>query len=293
MTDRFAPLQAFRPGQVDLPPDQLNASKSAITITQTRAGGGAEYTTSDLLINDPITLNMSWQEIAKNFQPLGMMQHLSTSNDINLPNRPHYAASARSSSISRESEYDSQRGERAGTVEPFQGGIDLGLDFGDITAGGDISIEYGREAGVERAPSIPPSVASGFRIGGHRASSILTDDHRSVRSGTAELGDSVLGAGEVLLAANQRGEAEGLDEGPGDLGLDLGEGFDLPPLGEEGHMMDVDVEMPALEEVDAEAEAGARARRECKSSLLSNHPNPPYAKASHPARSNRTLYTAT
>ncbi|KAJ9104443.1 hypothetical protein QFC21_001938 [Naganishia friedmannii] len=278
---------AFRPGQVDLPPDQLNASKSAITITASRPGhhhhhhAGNEY--ADLVINDHITLNMSWQEIAKNFQPLGLAAN---QGEINLPNRPRYAASARSSSVSRDSEYggsgESQRG-RAGTAEPFeeQGGIDLGLDFGDITStgggggAGDVSIEYGREAGVERAPSIPPSIASGLRAGSHRASSVLSD--RSGRSGSTaghhQFGGSVLGAGEVLFAANRRaGEGRDddddavVDEGPGDLGLDLGEGFELPPLegeGEGGQMMDVD--LPELvQDVQAgdDAEARARARRE-------------------------------
>ncbi|KAJ9114630.1 hypothetical protein QFC22_005503 [Naganishia vaughanmartiniae] len=280
MASPRAPL-AFRPGQVDLPPDQLNASKSAITITASHPSSAYEYT-SDFSGggggggNDTITLNMTWQEIAKNFQPLGLMQHLANEADINLPNRrPHYAASARSSSVSRDSEYGgSERGGgRAGTVEPFeQGGIDLGLDFGDITTGGagagagdgDVSIEYGREAGVERAPSIPPSIASGMRMGSHRASSVLSD-----QSGTSgRLGGSVLGAGEVLLAARQgRDGEEGIvDEGPGDLGLDLGEGFDLPPLEDDDAgqmMMDVEVDLPPLVRDEGEnEEARARARRE-------------------------------
>lgn len=232
---------------------------------------------------------MSWQDIAKNFQPLGMLQHLAAAagnagGDINLPsgtNRPHYAASARSSSISRESEYGSPRRGRAGTVEPFeQGGIDLGLDLGfpEGDHPGDVSIEYGREAGRERAPSIAPSIASGLRIGAsHRASSVLSDRSSVART---DIGGSVLGAGagEVLFAANQgrgRDMEEGgeMEEGPGDLGLDLGEGFELPEL-EGEQAMDVDVDVPArVEDVEgADAEARARARRECKSSLSSLPP---------------------
>lgn len=200
-----------------------------------------------------LNMNMSWNEIAKNFQPLGL--HLANEADITLP-RAHYAASARSSSISRESEYGSQRG-RAGTADPFEEGIDLGLNLGDDLGDlGDISVEFGREAGVERAPS----VASGMRIGG-RASSVLTD--RTARSATAELGGSVLGAGELLAAS--RGDLELELEAPGDLGLDLGEGFDLPPL-EDDVPMDVDMpEAQGFEGIaEEEAEIQARARRECK-----------------------------
>lgn len=238
-------LQAFRPGQVDLPAEQLIANKNAITYTERRN----EY---DIMMSD-LNMNMSWNEIAKNFQPLGL--HLANEANITLP-RAHYAASARSSSISRESEYGSQRG-RAGTTDPFEEGIDLGLNLGDDLADlGDISVEFGREAGVERAPS----VASGMRIG-DRASSVLTD--HTARSATAELGGSVLGAGELLAAS--RGDLELELEAPGDLGLDLGEGFDLPPL-EDDVQMDVDMSgVQGLEGVaEEEAEIQARARRECE-----------------------------
>lgn len=221
-------------------------------------------------------MNMNWNEIAKNFQPLGL--HLANEADITLP-RAHYAASARSSSISRESEYGTQRG-RAGTAEPFEEGLDLGLDLGEDSSG-DISIELGRNAQSERAPSI----ASSMRMGG-RASSVLTD--RTARSGTAELGGSVLGAGEERLAAS-RAEFDIELEPPGDLGLDMGEGFEMPPL-EKGHAeddqapqdqapgdnapddhapMDVDVPEVAGPEglqglTEEQADLQARARRECK-----------------------------
>ncbi|KAI5454367.1 Electron transfer flavoprotein alpha-subunit [Naganishia albida] len=244
---------AFRPGQVDLPAEQLIANKNAITYTERRN----EY---DIMMSD-LNMNMSWNEIAKNFQPLGL--HLANEADITLP-RAHYAASARSSSISRESEYESQRG-RAGTAEPFEEGIDLGLNLGnDLGDLGDISVEFGREAGVERAPS----VASGMQIGG-RASSVLTD--RTARSATAELGGSVLGAGELLAAS--RGDLDLELEAPGDLGLDLGEGFDLPPLEDDVQMQDVQ----GFEGIaDEEAEIQARARRE--STALS--PPPPEVQES-------------
>ncbi|KAJ9107024.1 hypothetical protein QFC19_002893 [Naganishia cerealis] len=243
---------AFRPGQVDLPADQVTAHKSAITITEpsaTAAGG--------LMMTDLTMMNLTWNEIAKNFQPLGIA-HLANQADITLPFGGHYAASARSSSVSRESEYGGVG--RAGTVEPFdQGAIDLGLDLGAAAEpeAGDVSIEYGREAGIERAPSIG---LTSLRAG-HRASSVLSE--RTARSGTTELAPSVLGAGQQVLLAAGRREQEMELEAPGDLGLDLGEGFELPlPEAAEAEF-GLDVHM-------VDAEARARARRE--STALSTPP---------------------
>lgn len=250
--------QAFRPGQVDLPAERLIANKNAITLTERRN----EY---DIVMND-FDMNMNWNEIAKNFQPLGL--HLANEADITLPHA-HYAASARSSSVSRESEYGTQRG-RAGTEEPFEGGIDLGLNLGDDF---DMSmeVEIGREAGVERAPSIAPSMRSG-RF--DRSSSVLSE--RTVRSGSVSVGGSVFGAGGERLAAS-RGDLEIELEPPGDLGLDIGDGFELPPLEDDHARMDVDqpeqvgadapeeMGMPVPERLtEEEADIQARTRRECK-----------------------------
>jgi hypothetical protein len=248
----------------------LIANKNAITLTERRN----EY---DIVMND-FDMNMNWNEIAKNFQPLGL--HLANEADITLP-RVHYAASARSSSVSRESEYGTQRG-RAGTAEPFEDRMDLGLDMGDDS--GDITLEYGRDAAVsERAPS----VMSGMRFGG-RASSVLSD--RTVRSASAGPGSSVLGAGaEERLAANQD-VLNDLDA-PGDLGLDFGDDFVMPPADAQGEdedapkaddapraddvpmaehtSMDVDEPEAAGQEgvqapTEEEVERLARARRECE-----------------------------
>ncbi|GHJ84716.1 hypothetical protein NliqN6_1118 [Naganishia liquefaciens] len=255
---------AFRPGQVDLPAEQLIANKNAITLTERRN----EY---DIMMND-FDMNMNWNEIAKNFQPLGL--HLANEADITLP-RAHYAASARSSSVSRESEYGTQRG-RAGTQEPFEGGIDLGFDLeGNFDM--SMEVELGREAGVERAPSLAPSLRSAqFR----RSSSLSSD--RTARSGSVSVRESVLGAGGERLAA-RRGDLDIELEPPGDLGLDIGEGFDLPPLENDDALMDVDqpeqavanqtemtgqdapegVATPTAEELAEErAEKEARSRRE-------------------------------
>lgn len=218
---------AFRPGDVSLPAEHLQASRNAITIED----GG------DMVMNTFNTA-MDWEDIAKNFTPLGL--HVANQADITLP-RAHYASSIRSASVARESEsgLDSQSYGQ-------QGGIDLGLDLGDDT----MSVEMGRDARSERASSILS----------HRR-----DRSMSLLSGKPSArgqGDDVLRLGSDAggdLAGRPGGAGGPMDIDLGgeqlDLGLDLdfGDGFgevgydDDYPVLEAPHPDDRDYEIPAGE----------------------------------------------
>ncbi len=146
-----------------------------------------------------------------------------------------YAVSERSLSVERQSDAGIDSQEFGGAGGPvLDEDMDLGLDLGDET----FSLEFARDAQSRRASS----VGSELRIGGLKG-----DLGRSL---SREPDNTGLGA-DLL---------DGMDiDGPMNLGLDMGEGFDFS----KNDGMDMDVPMLEPDNMGDED----RARRECEHEL--------------------------
>ncbi|KAK4683603.1 cohesin complex subunit SCC1, partial [Tremellales sp. Uapishka_1] len=174
---------AFRPGVVDLPEDQLKASKNAITFADAP--------------NDLDILDWSFAIPSSDFVPLGL--HTAPASEINLRPSKAYgaynfgrpAAPSIYGGSSRYGSHDREGSSTDGLDSQEFDELDLGLDLGV----GDDSIEFGRDALEERS----------------RSGSVLRD--RSKRASTMDRGSNLgldLGAGfePMDLGLDMGGDAE-------------------------------------------------------------------------------------
>lgn len=186
-------IMAFRPGAVDLPEDQLRASRAAITLQDRNMD-------FDMILGD---LAFNFQ---REFRPRGA--HVADAADITLPRSRFYAESNRSFSVQPQSESgrDSQ-----------EEGMDLGLDMGDET----LSLEFMRHNEGSRHSSIASELKMArraFSKGSERGSERSLSREVAPFELEGSETDGVLGGGGAA--------AMDVDE-PIDLGLDMGFGFDF------------------------------------------------------------------